>query len=303
MIGKLIGVAVAGVGALILLPAAFLVSIVPSGGPTMIQKYQTVASQLGVNVDWMDVYMYDYTKNDNDFQGVTSNAIQSSFQLFYYRVKENNPKWDPKLGKKNVVPQYIYKTVTRSLEQVMLSHGYTFDQYKLALNMEQLLPSNAVPANVHVTVPQLQYQSVSAQKLYDYVHMQGSIFTISDIETIMGAARRENVNPALMVAITGQEESFVPAAWPDASRIRNNPFNVYVSWQDYNTNLADAAQIAANTLAYKLSIPPPDGENPIAWINDSRNPWGIYATDLHWSYGVADILAAIESYLGTPLSK
>lgn len=148
-----------------------------------------------------------------------------------------------------------------------------------------------------VAVPALRYQDISPQKLLGYVLTQGSTFSLADMETICNAAKRYDVNPALLVAITGQEQAFVPKS-PNASLIRNNPFNVFYSWRVYNTNLADASNIAANTLRHKLSTPPPGGEDAILWINDKHNPWGIYATDPHWAYGVRSFYNAIMAYVG-----
>lgn len=181
----------------------------------------------------------------------------------------------------------------------------------MALPILQMMQSGSAsasaditPIKVNVNVAELRYQPVSAQSLYDFVHAQGSIFTLSDIETIIAAAKSDDVSPVLMVAITGQEQSFVPVDTSDAPEIELNPFNVEGpgqtgpgSWMTYHVSLADSAQIAANTLANKLSVPPPSGENPIAWINDPENPYGIYATDPHWASGVAEIYQEIEMYL------
>ncbi|WP_067928379.1 murein hydrolase activator EnvC family protein [Alicyclobacillus shizuokensis] len=148
----------------------------------------------------------------------------------------------------------------------------------------------------HVVPKNLRYQNLPIDKLYAYVRQQGSTFTRSDIATICAAARRYDVNPALLIAITGQEQAFVPPG-PDADLIRNNPFNVFYSWQVYNTTLTDAANIAADTVRHKLSVPPPKGEDAILWINDPRNPWGIYATDPHWAFGVKRFFNDIMAYV------
>ncbi len=148
-----------------------------------------------------------------------------------------------------------------------------------------------------VSVPALRWHDIPPSKLYAYVQRHGSTFSLADIETICQAAQRYDVNPALMVAITGQEQAFVPPG-PDAALIRNNPFNVFYSWQVYNTTLADAANIAADTIRHKLSTPPPNGEDAILWLNDPHNPWGIYATDPHWAYGVRQYFHDILAFVG-----
>ncbi len=148
-----------------------------------------------------------------------------------------------------------------------------------------------------VTEPELRYHNISPQALYDFVRSHNSTFTLGDIETICQAAQKYDVNPALLIAITGQEQAFVPPG-PDAARIRNNPFNVFYSWRVYNTNLSDAANIAANTLRHKLSVLPPSGENAILWINDPLNPWGIYATNPNWAIGVVAFFHDIVMRVG-----
>jgi peptidoglycan hydrolase CwlO-like protein len=148
-----------------------------------------------------------------------------------------------------------------------------------------------------VVIPELRYHDLSVDKLYAYVQRQGSTFSRADIETICEAGRRYDVNPALLLAITGQEQAFVPPG-PDADLIRNNPFNVFYSWQVYNTSLADTANIAADTIRHKLSVPPPHGEDAILWINDPHNPWGIYATDPNWAYGVRRFFHSIMAWVG-----
>jgi len=63
--------------------------------------------------------------------------------------------------------------------------------------------------------------------------------------------------------------------------------------------LADAAQIAANSMRLKLSTPAPSGEDATAWINDPRNPEDLYATDPHWADGVRAIFWALQDAFAT----
>lgn len=163
---------------------------------------------------------------------------------------------------------------------------------------EMILSTNAAPVNE----PELRYQNIQSVSLYNYVHAHDSTFTLQDIQMICNAAQHYDISSALLIAITGQEQSFDPPG-PDAIRIKNNPFNVFYSWQVYNTNLSDASNIAANTVRHKLSSPPPQGETPISWMNDPRNPWGIYATDPNWAYGVSNIFNSIMQYLQTGISQ
>ncbi|MCF8567947.1 hypothetical protein LLE49_24800 [Alicyclobacillus tolerans] len=291
--------------AILLIPFALLVlsigaftAIVPSGSPNTMKLYKSISERTFSKIHWEDPYIFDYFRRHNDFSQISSQQIQSTVNLFYKII------WVFVGYSKYGQPVYVPKKVPVSLLTVMMNAGYSQSDYQAALQLESVAASEMQSLGgtqtgplQPVTLAQMHYQSVDTTILYDYVHQQGSIFSLSDIQTIVDAAHRYNINPILMIAITGQEESFVPATWPQASFIRNNPFNVYHSWQQYNTNLADAANIAANTLAHKLITPPPQGENPIAWINDPMNPWGIYAQDTNWSYGVDDIFHALSAYV------
>ena len=151
----------------------------------------------------------------------------------------------------------------------------------------QSLPPLAWPMpNGRITEAQLRFQTVDAAQLLNFINVHfvepaygcDSIFTVQDVQEVIDAAKSADVNPVLLMAFTGAEQSFVPANTESAELIANNPFNVYGSWQQYNTTLANSASIAANTIRYKLASPTPDGEDAIEWINDPRNPdYGAYA--------------------------
>lgn len=92
-------------------------------------------------------------------------------------------------------------------------------------------------------------------------------------------AKNRDIDPLLLFAIIGQEQSFVPFSNPEAYKIINNPFNVYHSWQDFNTDLSESTIIAINTLQNRLAKCPKD-RDPFLWLN------GIYAEDPNWHKGV-----------------
>ncbi|MEK0313929.1 hypothetical protein [Cohnella sp. 56] len=109
---------------------------------------------------------------------------------------------------------------------------------------------------------------------------------------IVESARKHNIDPLLLLAVTGQEQGFVPKTAKQASRIANNPFNVYHSWQEYNTSIHDSSDIAAKLLA-KLRAGIPAGEEPFAWLNRT------YAEDAGWADGVRALYAKLSG-LGRP---
>ena len=105
---------------------------------------------------------------------------------------------------------------------------------------------------------------------------------------IIKAARSFDINPLLLFAITGQEQGFVPKNNVNALKIANNPFNVYGSWQEYNTNIADSAKIAAQVIV-NSSKGRPLYLNNVKWINRK------YAQDPKWWKNVLDIFYRMQS--------
>lgn len=108
------------------------------------------------------------------------------------------------------------------------------------------------------------------------------------------AGRQFDVNPLLLLAITGQEQSFVPADAAGAREMIRNPFNVYYSWQVFAPGFAKAALIASQTVRH-LCYGCPAGMNPVHWIDSPRNPRSRYAQDTNWWRGVSIFFAQLES--------
>ncbi|PYG86567.1 peptidase M23-like protein [Ruminiclostridium sufflavum DSM 19573] len=140
----------------------------------------------------------------------------------------------------------------------------------------------------------LKYIEINTDNLKKWLNARNSILADEPYTSgIVNAAKEYNVNPILLFAITGQEQSFVPRTGKNAVKIANNPFNVYHSWYEYNTNVNDSAKIAANTII-KLSKGRPESVNPLAWIN-LRGGAGGYAEDPNWWVGVSMIFQKIKS--------
>lgn len=96
---------------------------------------------------------------------------------------------------------------------------------------------------------------------------------------IITLARAHNIDALLLFAIIGQEQNFVQRDKNDAKQIINNPFNVYHSWETYNTNLSESTLIAINTIKNRLKNQPSD-IGAIDWLNQT------YAEDPKWHIGV-----------------
>lgn len=110
--------------------------------------------------------------------------------------------------------------------------------------------------------------------LYDSALLQGDYLSILD--TI---ARREDVHPALLISIIGQEQGFVPAHHMYKEKILNNPYNLYGSWEKKQINFSRSTEICCQLINKMLSDCPPEA-HPIEWINRT------YAEDKKWHVGV-----------------
>jgi len=139
---------------------------------------------------------------------------------------------------------------------------------------------------------QLQYKEIDEMALYNWLTERNSILAEQPyFSSIINVAKEFNINPLFMFAITGQEQSFVPKSNPKAFSIANNPFNVYGSWEEFNTDINDTSRIAARTIL-NLSKDCPKDADPIQWINKK------YAEDPNWHLGVTQIFAELEETAG-----
>ncbi len=133
--------------------------------------------------------------------------------------------------------------------------------------------------------PAYLYRSGNVDALKSYLMKKNSKLAENPyFDEIMTQAKNYNINPCLLFAITGREQSFVPKNHKFASKISNNPFNVFGSWEKYNTNIKDSAEIACRTII-TLSKSRPANIDFIEWIN-KQNGSGGYAEDQMWHYDV-----------------
>jgi hypothetical protein len=148
---------------------------------------------------------------------------------------------------------------------------------------------NSVP-KPDVGMPErLKYAEFDIKALKKYLISRDSLLVEEPyFGAIVDNARQYNIHPLLLFAITGQEQGFVPKSSKDAAAIANNPFNVFHSWEDYNTDIHHSAEIAAKLIA-KLAKSRPEGHDPFTWFNKT------YAEDPLWSDGVSRIFEKLVS--------
>lgn len=138
----------------------------------------------------------------------------------------------------------------------------------------------------------LAFEPVNRERLQGYLKRKNSLLAEEPyFSTIMNTCAAEDVHPVLLFAIAGQEQGFVKRGSENAALIVNNPFNVYHSWVEYNTDLKDSSRVAAITIKSALANRP-KGENAFKWLNKT------YAEDSKWWSGTEQIFMSIEEYLG-----
>lgn len=127
------------------------------------------------------------------------------------------------------------------------------------------------------------YTDIDEGKLKDYLTIKNSVLADEPyFSEIVATSRSFNLNPLILFAIAGQEQNFVPKYNNNAYTIANNPYNVFHSWQHYNTDIEDSTAIASRTII-NLSKDCPNNIDTFTWINKR------YASDQNWSKGVRKI--------------
>ncbi|WP_123053617.1 glucosaminidase domain-containing protein [Clostridium sp. JN-1] len=145
-------------------------------------------------------------------------------------------------------------------------------------------------SNLHLP-KYMRYTNINEKKLKEFLNERNSLLASEPyFSTILNTSRKFNLNPILLFAITGQEQNFVPRSDSSCEKIANNPFNVYHSWQEYNTNIKDSSAIAARTVI-NLAKGMPKDSDPFLWIGQQ------YAEDKNWGNGVKSIFNELSSYV------
>lgn len=158
-------------------------------------------------------------------------------------------------------------------------------------------PPAALPPAPDVGMPAaLRYQDINAAAVKRYLKSRDALLAEEPyFGEIVASAKAHDIHPLLLLAITGQEQGFVPRTNKFATRIANNPFNVFHSWQEYNTDIRDSADIAAKLLA-KLAGSRPEGMDAFRWFNET------YAEDERWGEGVRKLFERLKAVESEPIS-
>ncbi len=143
---------------------------------------------------------------------------------------------------------------------------------------------------IHLNDFPFPYKEFDYFKLKSYIIQERNGYLgISDhFNTIIYLSRKNNIDPLLLFSIAGHEQSFVPLDHALKDLMINNPYNVYETWETYNTTLEDSTQIAINTIKNRLKNLPSDSD-PFLWLNET------YAEDPKWHEGVKSIYLKLDN--------
>lgn len=134
----------------------------------------------------------------------------------------------------------------------------------------------------------IMYKDVNISNLKDFLKSRNSLLAEEPyLSTILAVSKDFNLNPLVMFAVTGQEQSFVPKSSKNAYEIANNPYNVFNSWKKYNTSIEDTSNIAARTIV-NLSKNRPTEMDVFTWVNRK------YSEDKDWSKAIRSIFKQLE---------
>ncbi|HBJ2615062.1 TPA: glucosaminidase domain-containing protein, partial [Clostridium botulinum] len=134
----------------------------------------------------------------------------------------------------------------------------------------------------------VKYKTLNNEKLKKYLYTKNSLLADEPyFSSIILSAEQFDINPLILFAITGQEQGFVPKNNKSAKKIANNPFNVFHSWEEYNSDIKDSSRIAARTV-FNLLKTMPKGQDPFKWVNNT------YAEDTNWHKGVKSLYNELE---------
>lgn len=192
---------------------------------------------------------------------------------------------------------YMYATLFISVAAASILFGMSMlERPSMAAQPETIaqeqVPQAEVPVQSGNELPdELRYTDVNREKLIAYLESKASLLAEPEyFDAIIQTSKEFDIHPVFLFAITGQEQGFVPKSNENAEEIANNPFNVFHSWQEFNTSIEQSSQIAARTIV-RLSKDKPEGTDPFTWINRE------YAEDPNWSNGVRSIFKSISAEL------
>lgn len=259
-----------------------------NGFTNQLVNWINLYTKVKINLD--EFYSYLDTKNIKINKGTVVN-------------KENYDLDDNTFSFKNIIlwSKHNKRASAVAISLILITSLCAFSKLspenftKIGYESKDILGINKVQAstqfsNLHLP-NYMRYKDVNERKLKIFLNERNSLLASEPyFSTILDTSREFNLNPIILFAITGQEQNFVPRTDSSAYKIANNPFNVYHSWQEYNTNIKDSSAIAARTVI-NLAKGMPKNSDPFLWIGKQ------YAEDKNWGNGVEAIFNELSSYV------
>ncbi|MHB9143042.1 MAG: hypothetical protein ACYC25_14320 [Paludibacter sp.] len=232
-------------------------------------------------------YELDYIISNSEQNveiGNSSTLIDTSYSGEYF-VDRLRTTYDYLNGKISIkgIPYHIL--VATLLLSVSLSTFLFVGRQDNIVIRETIQEQNPIKEQ---QMSELQYRQIDKNSLLQYLSKRESLLCEEPyFSSIIQASQEYDLNPLVLFAIAGQEQAYVPKNEKDAKLIANNPFNVFGSWQKYNTDILDSSRIAANFIV-TLSENRPSSIDPLVWINTK------YAEDKTWNVGVRKLLEELD---------
>ncbi|AKN30464.1 hypothetical protein Ccar_06350 [Clostridium carboxidivorans P7] len=252
---------------------------------------EDLKSYLGLKEEVKDKLKVKNTDDSKPMVNVPDNTITVENNTSTYKFSNTSLKYLKKLkfnsrviitfsGIIFLIMFYPISKVAYSMSSKSNFKFYSFKEKSISQGLLQNTSSKF--SNAHLP-DYMKYKDIDEVKLKKFLTLHKSLLVKEPyFSTIMSVAKEFNLNPLVLFAITGQEQSFVPEDTKFASKIANNPFNVFHSWQEYNTDIKDTSKIAARTVI-NLSKDMPKDSDPFLWVGKS------YAEDKNWGKGVEAI--------------
>jgi len=220
----------------------------------------------------------------------TWSKCKSAFSRIYRQTQNIQVKLSPKLILSFILLFIVSFTTVYSILNYMdqvTHHAIGFVQFTEMMTLESDLDNNLLSETSLQEItdtrgyPDLfRYKPINTLALKQFLESKNSkLLEDTYVSEVIAIAIEYDVNPILLFSIMGQEQGFIPTDHEFADQIINNPYNVYGSWQDFNTTFEESTQIAAVTVNNILDKRP-KGEEPFTWLNDT------YAEDPDWHKGV-----------------
>ncbi|OFI07241.1 hypothetical protein CLOACE_04330 [Clostridium acetireducens DSM 10703] len=224
---------------------------------------------------------------------LTNNTVEKQQVSNYKKTKSKNKKLS-NTKMKTILPICILIFIVNF--SVYINKSFKKNKEDKSIVLLQKFEKDLTPIGTKIkgkkinpNFPQyLKYRKINEKNLKDFLVKRNSLLAKEPyFSAIILSAKEFNLNPIILFSITGQEQNFVPINSKYANKIANNPFNVFHSWEEYNTDIKDSSEIAARTVLNLCSDMPKDAD-PFKWVNRK------YAEDTNWWKGVESFFKELD---------